>query len=219
MTLVAIVPVRSGSKGLPGKNLKQLGGIALWERAVALGLEAGAQVYVTTDSVEILEQAPPKGVTLIERPADLAGDATPMDPVMLHALDRINGPATVILLQPTSPLRLLDDIKACVALHGSDRFDLVKTVTPTDAGVLKFGMMDDGQFVPVSDPAYCFTNRQNLPPVMKPNGAVYVFDKDWFVQNGGFATDRIGGVVMPAERSFDIDTQADFLRAEKLLGV
>ena len=78
--------------------------------------------------------------------------------------------------------------------------------------------MEGGRFVPVSDPAYCFTNRQHLPQVMKPNGAVYVFDRDWFLQNGGFETDRIGGVVMPAERSFDIDTEVDFLRPEELLG-
>lgn len=54
---------------------------------------------------------------------------------------------------------------------------------------------------------------------MKPNGAVYVFVRDWFLQNGGFETDRIGGAVMPAERSFGIDTEVDFLRAEELLSI
>lgn len=217
MKLVAIVPVRSGSKGLAGKNLKPLAGVPLWERAVAHGLEAGAQVMVTTDSAQILGQGAQAGVTLIERPAELATDQTPMDPVMLHALALIEGPARIVLLQPTSPMRVKSDIAACIDLHHSGRFDLVKTLTSTDAGILKYGIMDDGQFIPVSDPAYCFTNRQQLPPVMKPNGAVYVFDKDWFLQNGGFATDRIGGVVMPAERSFDIDTAADFARAEAML--
>lgn len=219
MRLVAIVPVRSGSKGLPGKNLKQLGGVPLWERAVAHGLDAGAEVLVTTDSADILGQCAREGVTLVERPSELATDTTPMDPVMLHVLAQIDGPARIVLLQPTSPMRNQDDIAACVKLHASARFDLVKTLTTADAGVLKYGTMDDGRFVPVSDPAYCFTNRQNLPPVMKPNGAVYVFDKDWFQGNGGFATDRIGGVVMPPERSFDIDTEADFARAEALLQV
>lgn len=217
MKLVAIVPVRSGSKGLPGKNLRPLGGIALWERAVAHGLEASAEVLVSTDSPQILQQNAREGVTLLDRPAELARDDTPMDPVMLHALAQIEGAARIILLQPTSPMRLLEDINACVTLHATGRFDLVKTLTPADAGVLKYGTMKDGQFIPVSDPAFCFTNRQNLPPVMKPNGAVYVFDKDWFVKNGGFATDRIGGVVMPTERSFDIDTEADFARAQELL--
>lgn len=217
MKLVAIVPVRSGSKGLAGKNLKPLAGVPLWERAATHGLEAGAEVIVTTDSAEILGKGARAGVSLVERPAELATDATPMDPVMMHVLALIEGQARIVLLQPTSPLRVRADIEACVALHKTGRFDLVKTLTSTDAGILKYGTMDDGRFVPVSDPAYCFTNRQHLPPVMKPNGAVYVFNKDWFLQNGGFATDRIGGVIMPAERSFDIDTAADFARAEALL--
>ena len=217
MRLVAIVPVRSGSKGLVGKNLRPLSGVPLWERAVAHGLDVGADVLVTTDSREILEQGARDGVSLLERPAKLAADTTPMDPVMLHALEQIDGPARIVLLQPTSPLRSRGDIEDCIALHKTGRFDLVKTVTATDAGILKYGTMHDDQFIPVSDPTYCFTNRQNLPEVMKPNGAVYVFDRDWFLQNGGFATDNIGGVVMPADRSFDIDTEADFQRAEALL--
>lgn len=216
MRLVAIVPVRSGSKGLVGKNLKPLAGVPLWERAVAHGREVGAEVLVTTDSCEILEQGGREGVTLLDRPAELATDSTPMDPVILHALAHVEGPARIVLLQPTSPLRSRGDIEDCITLHETGRFDLVKTVTATDAGILKYGTMHDSQFIPVSDPAYCFTNRQHLPKVMKPNGAVYVFDRDWFVKNGGFATDRIGGVIMPAERSFDIDTEDDFRRVEEL---
>ncbi|NNE89992.1 MAG: acylneuraminate cytidylyltransferase family protein, partial [Silicimonas sp.] len=213
----AIVPVRSGSKGLVGKNLKPLAGIPLWERAVAHGLDAGAGVLVTTDSAEVLKQGKRDRVAFLDRPVELAADDAPMGPVILHALEQIEGPARIVLLQPTSPLRAREDVEDSIALHATGRFDLVKTVTATDAGILKYGTMDDGQFIPVSDPAYCFTNRQDLPPVMKPNGAVYVFDRDWFLANGGFATDRIGGVVMPAERSFDIDTEADFLRAEALI--
>ena len=216
MRLVAIVPVRSGSKGLVGKNLKPLAGVPLWERAVAHGREVGAEVLVTTDSREILEQGGRDGVTLLDRPAELANDGTPMDPVILHALAQVEGPARIVLLQPTSPLRSRGDIEDCIKLHETGHFDLVKTVTATDAGILKYGTMHDSQFIPVSDPAYCFTNRQHLPKVMKPNGAVYVFDRDWFVKNGGFATDRIGGVIMPAERSFDIDTEDDFRRVEEL---
>lgn len=218
MKLVAIVPVRGGSRGLPGKNLAVLAGVPLWQRAAAQGLDVGAdEVIVTTDVEAILaNEAEPK-VRHLCRPAELAGNDTPMAPVMMHALAEIDGPARIVLLQPTSPLRNRDDIRAAIELHKSGRFDLVKTVTEANAGVLKYGRMDDDRFVPIADPAFCFTNRQDLPPVLRPNGAVYVFDLDWFLQNGGFVSDRIGAVVMPEDRSHDIDTAEDFARAEVIL--
>ncbi|AZQ66531.1 acylneuraminate cytidylyltransferase family protein [Silicimonas algicola] len=218
MKLVAVVPVRGGSKGLPGKNLATLAGVPLWERAVAQGREVGAaEVLVTTDITDILSRDPMPGLTLLERPAELARDDTPMAPVLLHALAHIEGQARIVLLQATSPLRSVDDIRSAVALHESGAFDLVKTVTPTNPGVLKYGRMDGVRFVPLADPAFCFANRQGLPPVMRPNGAAYVFDKDWFLANGGFVTDRIGAVVMPEDRAQDIDTAEDFARAEAIL--
>lgn len=219
MRLVAVVPAREGSKGLPGKNLLPLGGVPLWERAVRQGKEAGADlVLVTTDIPELLGRPPEPGVRVIRRPAELSGDDTPMAPVLVHALGEIEGPARVVLLQPTSPLRSVDDIRAAVALHGAGGYDLVKTVTPTGSGILKYGTMEGDRFRPVGDPAWCFANRQSLPQVMRPNGAVYVFDKGWFIANGGFVTERIGAVVMPGERSFDIDTAEDLARAEAMLG-
>ena len=219
MRLVVIVPVRGGSKGLPGKNLAPLAGTPLWERAVAQGRAIGAdEVWVSTDVADILSRAAEPGLRVLPRPVELAADDTPMAPVLLHALALMEGPARIVLLQPTSPLRTDEDIAAAIALHEAGNFDLVKTVTPTNSGVLKYGQLEGDQFVPLSDPAHCFANRQSLPQVLRPNGAVYVFDKDWFLGNSGFVTDRIGAVVLPEERSYDIDTAEDFARAEALLG-
>ena len=95
--------------------------------------------------------------------------------------------------------------------------DLVMSVTEADAGVLKYGTLDGGRFVPMRDAAHCFSNRQSLPQVWRPNGAVYVFARDWFLENGGFETDRIGAWPMPAARSADIDSAEDFARAEAAL--
>lgn len=218
MRLVAIVPVRGGSKGLPGKNLARLAGQPLWERAAAQGRAAGAdEVVVTSDVPEVLQRAQALGMTALERPAELASDTAPMGPVVLHALESVSGPARIVLLQPTSPLRSVEDIAAAVALHAGGGFDLVKTVTPTASTILKYGTMEGDRFVPVADPAYCFRNRQELPEVMRPNGAVYVFDRDWFLASGGFETDRIGAVVMPEARSHDIDSAGDLARAEAML--
>lgn len=220
LPLIAIVPVRDGSKGLPGKNTRPLAGRPLYRHAVDQGLAAGAErVVVSTDISGILDAAPIPGVQVVTRPAALAEDTVPMDPVLLHALgpEGVPDPAVVVLLQATSPLRQVDDIRAAVDLWRRSDFDLVMSVTEAPAGILKYGLSEGDRFVPVARPEYCFMNRQQLPAVWRPNGAVYVFSADWLRSNGGLATDRIGMVAMPAERSMDIDTLADFERAEAAL--
>ena len=217
MTLIALVPVRAGSKGLPGKNLRPLAGVPLWRRAVNQGRAVGAEVVVSTDIPEVLALPPEPGVQVLPRPADLAGDAVPMDPVIAHALDACPGPATVVLLQATSPLRRLRDIRAGIALHATGDWDLVMSVAPADAGVLKWGRLEGGAFHPLGDPAHPFANRQSLPPVWRPDGAVYVFDADAFRRRGRLACARIGAVPVPADCALDIDSAADFARAEAAL--
>ncbi len=213
---VALVPVRAGSKGLPGKNLAPLAGRPLWRHAVDQGLAAGARVVVSTDIAAILAGPETPGVTLLRRPAALAGDDTPMDPVIAHALETaIPGGALVILLQATSPLRLPEDIARAVATWRRGGFDLVLSAAPADPGVLKWGRAEGDRFLPLADPAFCFANRQALPAVWRPNGAVYVFSAGWFRAAGRLSAARsIGMVGMPAERSLDIDSAADLARAE-----
>ena len=217
MTLMALVPVRGGSKGLPGKNTRMLAGKPLYRHAVDQALEAGAdEVVISTDIEELLGADHGAGVVALRRPAELAGDDVPMDPVILHAL-RDRGEALVVLLQATSPLRRAGDVRAALEVWRKGRFDLVMSVARTSAGILKYGMAEGDRFVPVARPEYCFMNRQSLPAVYRPNGAVYVFDADWFRANGGLATERIGMVEMPEERSLDIDSAEDFARVEAIL--
>lgn len=215
----AVIPLRGGSKGLPGKNTRPLAGKPLYRHAVDLALAAGAQrVLISTDIAEVLSAALPAGVQALPRPPALCGDTVPMAPVLLHALaaGRVSGP--VVLLQATSPLRQVADVQAALQRLASGAFDLVMSVTEADRGVLKWGRLgDDGLYLPLSSPEHCFANRQSLPPVVKPNGAVYAMQAEWFAANQGFATDRLGTVVMPPERSHDIDNLADFERCEALL--
>ncbi len=218
LPLVAIVPVRGGSKGLPGKNIRPLAGKPLYRHALDQGQAAGAELcLLSTDIPELLEADHGPAVRALPRPADLARDDTPMDPVLAHALAALEGPAQVVLLQATSPLRQVDDIRRAVALHAAGGFDLVMSVTPTPASILKYGMIESGRFQPVARAEYCFMNRQSLPPVFRPNGAVYVFDADWFRGRGRLATDNIGAVEMPEERSWDIDSAEDFARVEAIM--
>ncbi len=217
---IALVPLRAGSKGLPGKNTRPLAGKPLYRHAVDQGLEAGAtQVFLSTDISALLAADHGDGVHAVPRPAELAGDTVPMDAVLRHFLTVDFGQsATVVLLQATSPLRRAEHIRGALEVFARGSFDLVMSVTETAPTILKYGTAaPDGRFVPVSDPAYCFTNRQALPKVYRPNGAVYVFGADWYRQNGSLATQSIGMFEMDSDSSQDIDTEADFARAERLL--
>lgn len=214
----AVIPLRAGSKGLPGKNTRMLAGKPLYRHAVDEALAAGAgRVLITTDITELATAAMPAGVEVIQRPLELATDTVPMAPVLLHALTASRCMGTAVLLQATSPLRRASDIRAALAVYQRGAHDLVMSVTPADRGVLKWGLLDGDRFRPLSDPAHCFANRQSLPPVVRPNGAIYVLDAAWFVARGNFVSDRIGVLEMDDEHSLDIDTRADFDRCEAAL--
>lgn len=217
---IALVPLRAGSKGLPSKNTRPLAGKPLYRHAVDQGLLAGAaQVFISTDIPEVLGTDHGDRVRAVPRPAELAGDTVPMDAVLRHFLaGDFQQSATVVLLQATSPLRRAAHIRSALEVFAHGTFDLVMSVTETSPTILKYGTAaPDGRFVPVGDPAYCFTNRQALPKAYRPNGAVYVFDADWFRRNGALATDRIGMFEMDCDSSHDIDTAEDFALAERLL--
>lgn len=214
----AVIPLRAGSKGLPGKNTRLLAGKPLYRHAVDAALHAGAtRVVISTDIPEVLSAELPKRVQVLRRPAELAGDAVPMAPVLVHAIQSVGIQGTLVLLQATSPLRQAADIEASLAVYASRAHELVMSVTPADRGVLKWGLIEGDRFRPIADPAYCFVNRQSLPAVVRPNGAVYVVDAAWFLARGSFVTDRIGVIEMNSERSQDIDTLQDFERCEALL--
>lgn len=215
----AVIPLRGGSKGLPGKNTRLLAGKPLYRHAVDLALAAGAsRVLISTDIPEVMTAELPQAVQALQRPFELCGDTVPMAPVLVHALQTFQVQGPVVLLQATSPLRLAVDVQQALACLASGEFDLVMSVTDADRSVLKWGQVQpDGRFVPLSSPEHCFANRQSLPPVYKPNGAVYAMLAHWIIEQQSFVTDRLGTVVMPPERSFDIDNMADFELCESLL--
>ena len=218
---IAILPLRAGSKGLPGKNMRPLAGKPLYHHTLDQALRTVGRCLVTTDIAELLDAEVPNGCVLLTRPPHLATDRTPMASVLTHVFDELERsgplPKTAVLMQATSPLRRDEDIEAAVDLHAKGSFDLVMSVTATDSGILKYGTIDGGRFEAVSRPEFCFQNRQDLPRVVRPNGAVYVFSPAAFRRNGGFPTRSIGAVEMPSERSLDIDSDTDLNAAEEAL--
>ena len=216
--MIAVVPLRAGSKGLPGKNLRPLGGVALWRRAVDQGLRVAGRCAVSTDIEAILGAPPPPGCVLVRRPAALATDDAPMGPVLVHLVEALGlRDETLALLQATSPLRADDDVRAALRLHAAGGHDTVLSVTRADPKVLKWGRLEGTAFRTLSDPRHCFANRQDLPPVHAPNGAVYVFRADAVRRAGGVPHARLGAVEMPPERARDVDTAEDLAAAEAAL--
>lgn len=218
---VAILPLRAGSKGLPGKNLRPIAGKPLYRHTLDQALDVIGRCIISTDCADVLTARLPKGCTLVPRPAHLAGDDTPMAPVLSHLFEQLHAqevlPETAVLLQATSPLRRNEDIREALALFGQGRFELVMSVVKTDPGILKYGFAKDGRFTPIADPEFCFANRQSLPETVRPNGAIYVFSPHRFMETGSLAIPSIGMIEMPEIHSIDIDTLADLNAAEALL--
>ncbi|MEM9271305.1 MAG: acylneuraminate cytidylyltransferase family protein, partial [Pseudomonadota bacterium] len=208
---VAVVPVRAGSKGLPGKNTRPFVGQPLYLRAVHQGLRCVSACVVSTDDPAVLNASMPQGCHLHQRPAQLAQDSTPMAPVLKDVILACGlEDARLVLLQATTPLRDDSDIAQALSLHETGDYDTVLSVRETNPTILKYGTLQGAEFTAVSSPDYCFSNRQDLPSVYAPNGAVYVFSAADFLKAGAIPSARMGAVVMSVERSYDIDTREDF---------
>lgn len=218
---IALVPVREGSKGLPGKNIRPLAGLPLYARSLYQGLRIFGNCVVTTNIDEILNAPNPQGSVILRRPDVLCGDDVPMDAVIRNTIDqlKLQDQTRIVLLQATSPLRTDADVNSALLLHNEKAHDLVLSVTRTDPSILKYGTMEGPDYSPVVRPEYCFANRQDLPCIYRPNGAIFIFSVSAFRRNKGLAAKNIGAIEMPAERSIDIDTLSDFDDAEARLQV
>lgn len=217
---IGLIPVRAGSKGLPGKNFKSMLGIPLFMHAVQQALRHFDNVIVCTDYGNINDMELPDGCIVLMRPPALAEDDTPIDQVISFVIEQLSlSQQDIVLLQATSPLRSDQIIKEAIELFETNKFDLVMSVVERDPKVLKYGTISDAFFHALKGNELCFVNRQALPKVFGPNGAVYVFSANTFQKFNTFPNRNIGVVYMPSEHSLDVDSLDDFERAESLLGI
>ena len=215
---IAIVPARQGSKGLKNKNFLDFCGRPLYRHAVDQALRVSDLCILSTDNGAILKKTNREEKVIIHaRPPQLASDTSTIDHSVIDIIKKFNlKDRTIILLQPTSPLRTDADIEAALTLYKASNFDLVMSVCGTDPKILKSGFTRGKTFIPISKSKYCFMNRQSLPSTFKPNGAIFIFDSSWFLKNNGFESDKIGHILMDEELSMDIDDEKDFKIAERL---
>ena len=227
MRVLALVPARGGSKGVPRKNLRVVAGKPLlqWTLEASAAAERVERTVVTTDDPEIAELARALGAEVpFQRPAELAGDEVPDFPVYRHALDRLaekDGyePDAVAWLRPTSPLRMADDIDAAVELLERSGADAVRSVSPSEYHPYWMKRLEEGRLLPLIEGANESTHprRQLLPEVFRLNGAVDVIRCASVAHDGPLFGGTIAGYAMPRERSVDIDDELDLELAALLL--
>ena len=151
------------------------------------------------------------------RPLELAQDHTPgVDPV-LHAIDLLPQFDSVLLLQPTSPLRTTADIDACLTLANERRAPSVVSVSEPDTHPYWTYRLAEGQTLQPLLASAPVTRRQDLPRVVAVNGALYFAKADWLRRNGSLVGRETLAYEMPRERSIDLDTLLDWKFAELLL--
>ncbi|HEX8849558.1 MAG TPA: acylneuraminate cytidylyltransferase family protein [Gemmatimonadaceae bacterium] len=226
MRVLGLIPARGGSKGVPRKNVRPLGGKPLlqWTAEAALGAKSLARVVLSTEDEEIAAVGRSCGVDVpFMRPEELAADDTPTLPVVQHALgileERGERYDAVCLLQPTSPFRNAGDIDGCVELLASSGADSVVSVLPVPVEYnphwVYFGA-PNGDIRLSTGEAHPIPRRQALPAAWHREGSVYVTRRD-VVMSGSLYGARTVGYVVDGARSVNIDTPSDWTLAQTML--
>lgn len=226
MKAIAVIPARGGSKGIPRKNLMQIGGKPLiaWTIEAARGCPFVEYTVVSSDDDEILNVAYSLGAETLKRPAELATDTANVKPVLGHALvesEKKHGslPEYVTFLQPTSPVRTAAHLTRAFELLGSDPdADALMSVYEIDKSLLKSSIVNaKGYLEYVSKKEFANMNRQMLPNVYMPNGAIYIMYARPCIVNPRFDGEKTLPFVMSAEESLDLDTVEDIPLLEAAL--
>jgi CMP-N-acetylneuraminic acid synthetase len=230
MNVLAVIPARGGSTTLPRKNILPFCGKPMIAYSIEAALSArrsGAsidRVIVSTDDAEIADISRKFGADVpFMRPPELAAADTPSLPVVQHAIafaeqERAAMYDWVLLLQPTSPLRTEDDILAALHLVTEPGTTAVISVTGANTShPKKLKLIEGGILRPFQDDGFQPARRQDFGyDVYKTNGAIYLARRDVLMQEGSFYGDCPRPLIMPPERSVDIDTKLDFDMAEFL---
>ena len=215
-SVLAIIPARGGSKGVPRKNIREVGGKPLiaWTIEEAKKSQYIDRLILSSEDAEIIAVAMQWGCEVpFARPLELAKDNTPGIEPIIHALETLQEKYDyVVLLQPTSPLRTVGDIDNClefIITQGS--MSCVSVTEPDKSPYWMYNMAGNGHVLePLLPQDKEAARRQELPVVYALNGAVYVNSCQQLIRDSKFVGEGTIGYVMPKERSIDIDTEWDF---------
>lgn len=226
MRVLGIITARGGSKGVPGKNIKLLAGKPLlaWTAEAARASKRLTRTILSTDDPAIASVGRDAGIDVpFMRPPELARDTTPTLPVLQHAVRALEEQGerydAICLLQPTSPLRKHDTIDNCIELLETRGADSAVTVLPVPAEHNPHWVffVDQGEVLTPAMPGPLVSRRQDLPAAFHREGQVYVTRRDVLMDRNSIYGDRMVGYALDPRDTVNIDTSADWSRAEQLL--
>jgi CMP-N,N'-diacetyllegionaminic acid synthase len=218
--LPVIIPARGGSKGVPGKNIRSVAGKPLlaWSIEDALESQYVSHVFVSTDDAAISDVAREFGAEVIDRPATLARDESSSESALLHALEMIvsrhKEPDKVVFLQATCPIRTGEDIDLALAWFDENEADSLLSASPSHAILWE---EHDGKAVPIGHAPAKRMRRQDMAAQFRENGSIYIFKPSVLRTFNSRFGERTVLFKMREEDGLDIDSIADFERAERAL--
>lgn len=223
--ITALIPARGGSKRLPGKNIKPLCGKPLiaWSIEAALASKYIDHVVVSTDDEEIKQISEQFGAEVpFIRPSNLANDMASSFDVVKHTIDslNINQPnQLIVLLQPTSPLRLTEEINQALEFFINKNAKGVVSISETEHSPLWTNTLpESGSMLDFIRPEAQGKRSQDLPKFYRLNGSIYIYDTLSLFEQGKFFFDKdVYGFITSSETAVDIDTTLDFIIAETIL--
>ncbi len=221
--IIGIIPARGGSKGVKRKNIRQLNGRPLIDYAIASARQSRylSDLYITTDDDEIADFARKKKVQVIQRGEQLSDDNAKMVDVVYHALQTVENSYQaddiLCLMQPTCPLRTVDDIDGSIEILLHNKCDAVVGMTKAEHEHPERLYQIDAEGLSPLLPGLNDLNRQQLPEFYIRNGIVYTLKVTAFLKFKTFSPNHIRPLEVPHSRSVNIDTEEDFFYAEFLL--
>lgn len=209
--IVAIIPARGGSKGIPKKNLVDFCGKPLlaWSIIQAQKSPHIKKIYVSSDSDEILECAEKYKAVGIKRPDDIAGDTASSESAIIHACEQIGSLSeTIVFLQPTSPLRKPDDISKAIEEFVAGNYDSLFSACELH-DFLIWEKDNEGELRSFNYNYQNRTRRQDRSSQYVENGSIYIFKKEVINQYSNRLGGKIGMFLMDFYQSFEIDNKDD----------
>tara|TARA_B100001750_G_C15491668_1_gene591653 strand:- start:987 stop:1673 length:687 start_codon:yes stop_codon:yes gene_type:complete len=219
--ILGLIPARGGSKGVPGKNIKYVNKKPLiyWTIQTATKSKYIDRLILSSEDQSIINIAKEYGLEVpFIRPRHLAEDLSTGDDVALHAIKKCPGFDIIVLLQPTSPLRIHSDIDGAIEkMVNNNAMACVSVSASRKYPNWLYHLDGDELLVPIDSQQIVIKNRQELPLVYALNGSVFVAMIDWYIVNKTFLGKKTISFIIPNKRSIDIDNDIDFVIAEALM--